>query len=162
MRSILTFLLVFFSVFNSFCQNDLTINLLEKPMNELSDNDHYYLFELKNNSNTDYKNLIISRANVLCQENGTNKFFKKDSFSKKSKSNLDISVKNQDKYSDINTLDSKANTTSTFFVKLSKKNSAELNTANCFEILITNNVGNKILSNSLIIESLIPDPNDFN
>ncbi len=162
MRSILTLLLVFFSVFNSFCQNDLTIKLLEKPSNELSDNEHYYLFELKNNSNTDYKNLSISNANVLCIENGTNKFFKKDSFSKKSKSNLDVSVKNQDKHTDINMLDCKAKTTTTFFVKLSKKNNAELNTANCFEILLTNNVGNKILSNTIIIESLIPDPNDFN
>jgi outer membrane protease len=162
MRSIITLLLVFFSVFNSFCQNDFTINLLEKPSNELSDNDHYYLFELKNNSKTDYKNLTISKANVLCKENGNNKFFKKNSFSKKSKSNLDISVKNQDKHSDINALDSKAETTTTFFVKLSKKNNAELNTANCFEIFITNNVGNEILSNTVIIESLIPDPNDFN
>ena len=162
MRSIFTLLLVFFSVFISFCQNDLTIKLLEKPTNELSDTEHYYLFELKNTSNTDYSNLNISKANVLCEENGTNKFFKKDSSSNKSKSNLDVSVKNQDKYSDINMLESKAKTTTTFFVKLSKKSTAELNTANCFEIFITNNIANKILSNSIIIESLIPDPNDFN
>ncbi|WP_339896245.1 hypothetical protein [uncultured Algibacter sp.] len=161
MKTIFTLLILLFCVVSSHSQNDISIKLLEKPSNALSDSEHNYLFEIKNNSNKEFKNLNISVKNVSCY-NSTSKSYKDESSSKKYKSNLDSFVLNKDKRSGLNQLNSKGQSTINFYVRLSTNKNTRLNSANCFEIFIKNNKGKGILSNVITIERLIPDPNDFN
>ncbi len=158
----------------SHSQNDISISLAEKPTNALSDPEHYYLIELNNNSAKQFENLNISIINVSCKDDsGSSKFYKdhsktnngskerKDGKNGYSGSNLDVSVLKKDKVTTIQNLNLNGRSTVVFNIKYARNQSTKLNTANCFEIVVKSSDNEKELSNKLIIEQLIPDPNDF-
>ncbi len=172
MKKKYTILIVMFSAALSFSQKNITMSLLEKPVNPLSASDHYYLIEVKNDTNSMYKNLQVSIKNVSCNPNSETSKTYTDQTKLKTSPGLNYSILETDKVTPINQLNVDANSTKKIYIKFSRNNSTKLNTAHCFEILIENtnssgknsgkNSGKGVLSKPLTIEQLIPDPNDFN
>lgn len=172
MRSTYTILLVMFSAAFCFSQNNITISLIERPDNPLSDPDHFYLFEVKNNTTNTYKDLQVYITNVPCNTNSELSNTYTDQTKLKTQPGLNYSMIETDKITPINQLNVNANSTKNFYIKFSRNNSTILNTAHCFDIEIENSnstaksSGKKtvkgVSSKTLTIEQLIPDPNDFN
>jgi hypothetical protein len=169
MKAIFTVLIVLIGTTVSYSQNDISIKFLEKPSNPLSDSEHYYLFELKNNTNKDLTELEVSTRLVSCNNSSTNESYKDQKTNYKG-NNLNSSIFETDKITPINQFNLGPKAVTNFYLMYSRNKKVNFNTANCFEIVVTKKNGkgkNKDkdedkLSNVITVERLIPDPNEFN
>ena len=149
MKTIATMVLMFFSVFICQGQNQLKLSIKQGSDAPNTEAVHTYLLELKN-SGSNVSNVIISTTNKECTDvkKADQTEFQQVLMDKTSKTKIEqIAVQPGQSVE--------------FYVKLSQPLGARLNTWNCTEIVATSADG-KVMSNPVIIESLIPNPNNNN
>ena len=131
-------------------QNEnLELALKQKSNEPTSKIEHFYLLQLKNNSN---KTTTINLAanNTRCSDIGN-----------RAQTELTQTFLDKRKASRLSNLTIPPNGVSEFYVKINRRKNTTLNTWNCTEIVATS-IKDKANSNSIVIKSFIPDPKDFN
>lgn len=153
MKTITMLLLVCFNVSSLFSQQDLKLSLKKDTDEPLSKSEHVYVFEISNTSKTD-TSFKIQANNTACS-NPNNR-------SAQLLQEVDLiqtvvsSGNGRSKTSDISL---KPGEVHEFSIKISRPQNTKLNTRNCTEIIAQSNKGT---SNSISINTFIPNPKDFN
>ncbi|OZV68712.1 hypothetical protein CA834_09635 [Winogradskyella aurantia] len=107
------------------------------------------MIEITNNSNQ-VQDFNIVAENAFCEDINRSK-----------QSLLKQEILNAQKTGPLVTTSISANSTVEFYVKISRQGNTKLSTFNCTSIRAVS-VTNTDISNSLIINSFIPDPKNFN
>lgn len=149
MKTIATILLMCFGVLMCQGQNKLKLSIKQGSDAPNSETEHMYLLELSNTSSV-ASSVNISTLNKECAN-----------IKKTDQTDFEQVLLDKNKQSRIQQIVVQPGKTVEFYVKLSRPRGARLNTWNCTEILAVANDG-KALSNSVSIESLIPNPNNNN
>ena len=137
--------------FESNTESKKNIELLIVKNSELplSNKEHVYLLQVNNNSNVPIEIKIVAE-NVVCLNRPTILF---EHLVYQENSNREISDV-------INNIKIEANGSALFYVKLINNLPDKLNTWNCTEVKAIG-INKTIVSDSLLIESFIPDTKDF-
>jgi len=147
--NIIAVLLVTFCFNSIFSQERLSLSLKVDTQKTVNETEHFYLMEIKNNSNTNSR-FNISIDNTKCQNIESSKQVP-----------LIQSALNKSKSQLINEISIEPGKSKEFYIKISRPNNTQLDTWNCSEVKVLSKTGES-QSNSVIIKSLIPDPSKFN
>ncbi len=153
MKTFATLLMLSFGMLCSYGQETLKISLKKESDEPTTANEHFYFIEVTNTGKK-AATATISVVNSSCKEEK-----KTGNFS--GKPAMKETVLNASKSSQLNQVSVEPGKTVEFYVKLTREQNAELNTWNCSKIVAVSNDG-KVISNTLTIESFIPNPKDFN
>jgi alpha-L-arabinofuranosidase len=148
-KNAITILLICFSFQLFFSQSSLSLSVKKKSDKTLTETEHYYLMEVTNTTSDAIK-FNVAFKNTACQNVNASK-----------QAPLNQSVLNKDKSKALKQLNVKPNESLEFYVKISRLKNTKLDTWNCSEVKAISNTG-ELLSNSVTIKSLIPDPKKFN
>lgn len=148
-KTVLAILFVCLSMQLFFGQEYLKLNLKIDTDKTVNETEHFYLMEIINNGNSTAK-FNINIDNTACQYIENNK-----------QVDLIQSVLSKNKSQVNNQFSIKSGESIEFYVKISRPKDIKRNTWNCSEIKAKSLTGES-LSNSVIIKSLIPDPEKFN
>lgn len=149
MKTITTILLMCFGVL--FCQGQDQLKLSIKKGSDTPnyEKEHSYLLELSNMGNKPTP-VTISTQNKPCSN-----------IKKAEQIEFEQVLLDNNRQSRNQQMIVQPGKSVEFYIKLSRPNNAKLNTWNCTEVVATSNEG-KPLSNAIVIESLIPNPNNNN
>jgi len=148
-KTVLAILFVCLSMLLSFGQENLKLNLKVDTDKTVVETEHFYLMEVINNGTSTIK-FSINIDNTAC------KYIKN---SKQVDLNQSILSKNKSLLG--NKFSIKSGEAIEFYVKIARPKNTELSTWNCSEIKAKSLTG-ETLSNSVVIKTLIPDPEKFN
>ena len=149
MKTVATIILMCFGVLISQGQSQLKLSIKKGSDSPNYETEHEYLLELTNSSSV-ASNVIISTKNKECSN-----------VKKLEQTEFQQVLLDKNKQAKVQEIVIQPGKSVEFYVKLSRANNAKLNTWNCTEIVAVSNEG-KALSNSIIIESLVPNPNNNN
>ncbi|MEM5566033.1 hypothetical protein WNY78_13000 [Psychroserpens sp. AS72] len=147
MKAIITLVFVLLTILSSYGQ-DLKLSILKGTDKPNSEKEHLYLLGVTNTGNIKMS-FSISAINKQCVDE------------KSSQIDLSHQIMNKYKATQADQLNLKPGESIEVYVKISRPLNAKLNSWNCTEIKAISSNGNAV-SNAIIIESLIPDPKDFN
>ncbi len=154
MKTFATLLMLSFGIMTSYAQETLKLSLKKGSDEPTTSVEHFYLVEITNTSKK------ATTATLTVQNNSC----KDDKSMKNTNVNtpsMRQSVLNISKDKPLNQVTVQPGKTIEFYLKLTREQSAQLNTWNCNKIVALSNDG-KTISNELNIETFIPNPKDFN
>ena len=154
MKTFATLLMLSIGMFYSYAQEPLQLSLKKGSDEPTTKSEHFYLVEITNKSNVATTATITVQNNSCKEDKGINK-------SATSTPAMRQSVMDASKTKQLNQVTVQPGKTVEFYLKLTREQSAQLNTWNCSKIVALSN-DNQTLSNELTIESYIPNPKDFN
>lgn len=147
MKTIITIIFVGLSFLSSYGQ-DLKLSLIKSSDEPNTATEHFYLIGVTNTSSKT-ASFSISATNKSC----TDEKLRQTDFSH------EIMTKQKSKQAGQQVI--QPNESIEVLIKMTRSQKAKLNSQNCTEIKATSNDG-RAISNTIIIESFIPDPKDFN
>ncbi|OUS00005.1 hypothetical protein A9Q86_11210 [Flavobacteriales bacterium 33_180_T64] len=148
-KIVIAVLLVCFGFQSIFSQEQLSLSLKKDSDKTVNETEHFYLMEITNNAKTNLP-FSISTENTSCENVSPSKqvLLKQNTLDKqKTKALTKMSIE--------------PGASLEFYIKISRSKNTKLGTWNCTEIKAISNTG-QLLSNPVIIKSLIPDPKNFN
>ncbi|GFZ94743.1 hypothetical protein GCM10011531_28090 [Aquaticitalea lipolytica] len=148
MKTIVTIIIVCLSTLSTFGQQSLSLKIINGSDKPNSETEHIYLLEVTNNSKSAV-NFNISADDKSCSDTNLSQIEMKQE------------VLNSQKSKNIELTSIQPGRSFEFYIKISRPANAKLSTWNCTEVKAVSDKGH-IISNSIIIQSLIPDPNNFN
>ncbi|SDS28996.1 hypothetical protein SAMN04515667_1840 [Formosa sp. Hel1_31_208] len=149
MKRITLVMLVCLATLCSYGQQSLELKIKKSSDLPITAQEHLYLIEITNISNSP-KDFTIVTSDQVCNGIAQNKQI-----------HLKRQVLNSQKTQTIESGTVGANSSLDFFVKISRDATTPLGKWNCTEVKVLSGNNNNI-SNSLIIKSLVPDPQNFN
>jgi hypothetical protein len=132
---------------NSFAQQPLELKIKKGSDRPNSDKEHVYLLEMKNLSGST-ADFTISTTNISCSDITSDK-----------QTILSHKALNKLSKGEFKSYSLQPNSNFEFYIKISRTNNTSIGKWNCTEIKAIDDNG-IIISNSVVITSLIPDPND--
>jgi hypothetical protein len=154
MKTFATLLMLSIGTLCSYAQQPLKLTLKKESDEPITKTEHFYLVEITNTSKK-ATTATITVQNNSCKEN---KSMEKSSVTIPA---MRQTVLDASKSKQLNQVTVQPGKTVEFYLKLTREQSAQLNTWNCSKIVALSNENNTI-SNELTIESYIPNPKDFN
>lgn len=154
MKTFATLLMLSIGTLCSYAQEPLKLSLKKGSDEPTTSTEHFYLVEITNTSKK-ATTVTIAVQNNSCKENKS---------MEKSTVNSPVmrqSVLDASKNKQLNQVTVQPGKTVEFYLKLTREQSAQLNTWNCSKIVALSNES-KTISNELTIETYIPNPKDFN
>jgi hypothetical protein len=142
-----TAVLFLFLIPSSVFSQDVTLELVQKSRLPLSSVEHFHLFEVTNNSKKEVS-INIEAIQVNCES---------VTFSQL---NLDFILLDENR-NKINKINLSSNQKLQFYLKTNNPNKKANSFYNCIEIYVNDVASNSKVS-SLILKSLVPNPNSFN
>uniref|UniRef100_UPI0040490C93 hypothetical protein n=2 Tax=Gelidibacter sp. TaxID=2018083 RepID=UPI0040490C93 len=154
MKTFATLLMLSIGMLYSYAQEPLMLSLKKGSDEPTTKSEHFYLVEITNTSK------VTTTATITVQNNSCNedKSMNKSAVSTPA---MRQSLMDASKTKQLNQVTVQPGKTVEFYLKLTREQSAQLNTWNCSKIVALSN-DSKTLSNELTIESYIPNPKDFN
>ncbi|MEZ4797651.1 MAG: hypothetical protein R2785_10850 [Flavobacteriaceae bacterium] len=149
MKTIATIVLICFSVLFSFAQNPLKLTIIKGADKPNTESEHDYLLEISNTSKTDFT-FVITANNTSCSDQKLMQ-----------QTELMQEIYNAQKSKKLNSMSIASGKTLEFYVRLTRPDNAKKNSWNCTQIKAVSGNGSAI-SNTITIESLIPNPKDAN
>ena len=149
MKTVTTILLVCFGVLLCQAQDQLKLSIKKGSDTPNFETEQSYLFELSNPGKKAVM-INISTQNKECSN-----------VKKTEQTNFNQVLLGENKQKGSEQMSVQPGKSVEFYIKLSKPNGAKLNTWNCTEVVAMSTEG-KPLSNVVVIESLIPNPNNNN
>jgi uncharacterized membrane protein len=149
MKTIATIILVCFGVLLCQGQGQLKLSIKKGSDAPNFETEHLYLLELSNTGSS-ATNVNVSITNKECSN-----------IKKVEQTELNQEILDRSKLNRLKNIVVQPGKTAEFYVKLSRPNNARLDTWNCTEIIAMSTEG-RAMSNSVTIESLIPNPNNNN
>lgn len=149
MKTAATIILMCFGVLVCQGQSQLKLSIKQGSDSPNYETEHLYLLELTNTTRT-ATSVSISTKNTECSNVPTTQQIA-----------FDQTTLETNKQSKVQQIVVEAGKTVEFYIKLSRPQNARVNSWNCTEVVALAKDGNA-LSNSIIIESLIPNPNNNN
>jgi 5,10-methylene-tetrahydrofolate dehydrogenase/methenyl tetrahydrofolate cyclohydrolase len=128
-------------------QNKLSLQIVEKSNQELSQSVHWYLLEVKNSSSKTMNAYVQTKMDIC-----------KNLDSRQLQTELEFEVFTESKQPVLKTLLIKPNGTSRFYVKSNHNSKTELGRWNCVEIALVNEIDQSVISETLELRSFIPNP----
>ena len=147
MKLIATIVTLCLCTITSFAQQSLDLKIKQGSDKPNSEKEHLYLLEI-NNSSRSTTNFTISTANVNCSNMSAEK-----------QTDLIHRALNRTSRGELTSYSIQPNTNFEFYIKISRPDNISIGKWNCTEVKAIDENG-KTISNSVIITSLIPDPND--
>jgi uncharacterized membrane protein len=154
MKTFATLLMLSIGMLYSYAQEPLKLSLKKGSDEPTTKSEHFYLVEITNTSKVATTATISVQNNSCKEDNSINK-------NATSTPAMRQSVMDASKSKQLNQVTVQPGKTVEFYLKLTREQSAQLNTWNCSKIVALSN-DSKTLSNELTIESYIPNPKDFN
>ncbi|HLT34614.1 MAG TPA: hypothetical protein VKZ98_12530 [Aquaticitalea sp.] len=149
MKTITSLLLICFGVLLCQAQDQLKLSIKKGSDAPNYEKEHSYLLEIANTGSKIF-NANITIKNIECSN-----------IKEVNQTDFNQEIWDKAQQNRMRTIAIQPGTSIEFYVKLSIPAGAKLNTWNCAEIVAMSNE-DKILSNSITIESLIPNPNNNN
>lgn len=154
MKTFATLLMLSIGMLCSYAQEPLKLTLKKGSDEPTTKTEHFYLVEITNTSNK-VTTTTITVQNTSCKED---KSMEKTTVKTPA---MRQTVLDTSKSKQLNQVTLQPGKTVEFYLKLTREQSAQLNTWNCSKIVALSNES-KTMSNELTIESYIPNPKDFN
>lgn len=154
MKTFATLLMLSIGVLYSYGQEPLKISLKKGSDEPTTSTEHFYLVEITNTSKK-ATTATLTVQNNSCKEQ---KNMEKSAVNSPA---MRQTVLDASKSKQLNQVTVQPGKTIEFYLKLTREQSAQLNTWNCSKIVALSNES-KAISNELIIETYIPNPKDFN
>ena len=148
-KNVLALLFVGFGVQFFFGQESLSLKLRVDTDKTVNETEHFYLMEIVNTTSTGLQ-FSISIDNTECEYINANK-----------QVTLNQTVLNVNKTKVNNPFNVAQGESLEFYIRLNRPIGTELDTWNCSKIIAKSQTG-EILSNPVVIKTLIPDPTKFN
>lgn len=147
----ITTLIVFLCLctLSSFAQQSLDLSVKEKSDAPISNVERSHLLEVKNNSN---KTVSV---NIITEETACS------NVKKQAQSTLIKEIYPKNGSSKLSQFSISPNQSIEFYLKTIRPKNTKLNTWNCTKVSVVSN-DQKTTSNSIVIKTLIPNPNDAN
>src|SRR5690606_10263033 len=154
MKTFATLLMLSIGILSSYAQEPLKISLKKASDEPTTSTEHFYLVEITNTSKKATTATITVQNNSCKEDKSMEKSSVKTSAMRQTV--LDVS-----KNKTLNQVTVQPGKTVEFYLKLTREQSAQLNTWNCSKIVALSN-DSKTISNEFTIETYIPYPRDFN
>lgn len=149
MRRITILVLVCLATVCTYGQQSLELKVKKSTDLPNTASEHFYLIEITNISG------VSQKFNIITENNNC------DDIKASKQVELDKQVLNRQKTNQFTTEIIKSNKSIEFYVKISRQPDTPLEKWNCIDIKAVSD-DNQVISNTLTIKSLIPDPKNFN
>lgn len=154
MKTFATLLMLSIGMLYSYGQEPLKISLKKGSDEPTTSTEHFYLVEITNTGKK-ATTATLTIQNNSCKEQ---KSMEKSAVNSPA---MRQTVLDASKSKQLNQVTVQPGKTVEFYLKLTREQSAQLNTWNCSKIVALSNES-KAVSNELTIETYIPNPKDFN
>lgn len=148
MKRIAMVVLVCLVTLSSYGQEALELKVKKSSDLPLTAREHLHLIEIKNTSNVAIS-FTLETENVNCEAIDSSKL-----------TELNREILNSNKMSKLSTNSIPGNSTSEFYIKISRKPNTPLASYNCLRIKAVTDKSETV-SNTLTIKTWIPDPKNF-
>lgn len=147
MKLIATIVVLSLCTMTSFAQQSLGLKIKEGSDKPNTESEHTYLLEI-NNPSRSATSFNISTTNISCKDISTDK-----------QTNLNNEALSKTSRAKLTSYSLQPNSTLEFYIKLTRPANSSIGKWNCTEVVAIDDNG-KVISNSVVITSLIPDPKD--